>query len=403
MAQGDFRNDIGATYVAIESSFGTTPSMTRVYTRSGVTVTPTTSILARQTQQTKTYARDKSDRGYQSAQAAFTCDWWIDNTRLTSAGSASTTWLGAILKALMGGESAAAGSTFAAGSSTSSIVAATGHGPRFPVGTVFLADVADVPEVVISKAVSTDTITPLFNLSASPTTGQDLINCHCYYLTDTNAQSLTLQHALAQDSSHQWTCNGGTGGFSLDLSRDAQMSFAFDLAFAKHAGPSSQSISTATGSNALSGPMVNNDAVCLLQSLSTTTRVHVPFQSLSLSVELGNQHVEELGGSTEGRVGVMRKGAVSVTAQLTMRSDPAQYTGWDSDEDLVLVYAVPMGSGATKRWAGFVLYCNREERPARGADGMQEMTVLNLRGRQNTMQSTATTDLALSPLVLFEG
>ncbi len=34
-----------------------------------------------------------------------------------------------------------------------------------------LADVGDVPEVVISKSVSTDTITPLINLSASPTTG----------------------------------------------------------------------------------------------------------------------------------------------------------------------------------------------------------------------------------------
>jgi hypothetical protein len=86
-----------------------------------------------------------------------------------------------------------------------------------------------------------------------------------------------------------------------------------------------------------------------------------------------------------------------------MRSDLARYTDWDSDTDYVLVYAVPSGSGASKRYTGFVLYCNIEARPSRTVVDGREMTQLELRGRHNTMQSAVTTDLALSPFVLFEG
>ena len=404
MAQQDLVNLTGSTLIGLEGTYGTTPSMTRIFPRAGGTMVPTQTIIGVDTLQEKLVKRDKSPRGYKAGTAGFTCDSYLDATRLTSAGSASTTWLGTLLKAALGGESAAAGSTVTAGSSASSIVSASGHGARFPVGTVFLCDVGDVPEVVISKAVSTDTITPLFNLSGSPTNGQDIINCHNYYLTDTNTQSLTIQHALAQDSSHQWTLNGcAVTGLSVDLARDGRMSYAFSLNGSTWTGPSSQSISTAAATNPLSGPIPNINAVCLLQTLGTTTRTHVPFHSLSLSIELGNSLVQELGGSTQGTVGVMRSGVPTVSATLTMRSDLAQYTGWDSDEDLILVYAIPSGTGATKRWTGFVLYCNREDRPARGSEGNREMTVLNLRGRHNTMQSTAVTDLAYSPFIMFEG
>lgn len=403
MAQQDIVNLTGSSWFGIESTYGTTPSMTRIFPRVGGSIAPQRTIINVDTLKEKLVMRDKSVRGYESAEVSFVCDAYLDATRLTSAGSASTTWLGSLLKFVLGGESAAAGSTYAVGSSTSSIIAGSGHGSRFPVGQVFLADVGDVPEVVIAKAVSTDTITPLQHLSASPTTGQDLINCHCYYLTDTNTQSGTFQHALAQDSNAQWTVNGCVGSMTIGLDRDARIQYGFTLRGSDFTGPSSQSISTSIGTNALTGPIVNNNALCLLQSLSTTTRQHVPFHSISVSIDAGNTLVNEVGGSTQGVVGAMRSGMPSVTAELTIRHDPSQYTTWDSDTDLVLVFAVPYGSGATKRYTGFVLYCTIEGRPQRGNVDGREMTVLSLRGRHNTMQSAVTTDLALSPLVIFEG
>jgi len=301
MAQQDVHAMTGATYTGVESTYGTTPSVTRTFVRSGGTISLAQTIIGVDTMQNKLVRRDKSTRGYKSCSASFTCDAYIDNTRLTSATSASTTWLGALLKAALGGESAAAGSTFAAGSSASSIVAATGHGARFPVGTVFLADVGDVPEVVISKSVSTDTITPLINLSASPTTGQDLINCHCYYLTDTNTQSVTLQHALAQDSSHQWTLNGcAITGLTIDLSRDAHVAFGFSLSGSAHTGPSSQSISTAVGTNSLVGPIDNVGAICASVALDDDACA----RSVSLAVRL--DRARQLAGAGAWRLDARR-------------------------------------------------------------------------------------------------
>jgi hypothetical protein len=140
-----------------------------------------------------------------------------------------------------------------------------------------------------------------------------------------------------------------------------------------------------------------------LQTLATTTRNNVNFHSLSLTINNGMSHIPEVGGSVEGTVGVMRNGMPEVTAELTIRQDLARYTSWDSDEDLVLVCAIPYGTGATKRWFGVVLYCNIEGRPQRSNVDGREMTVLSLRSRHNTMQSAATTDLAQSPFIIFEG
>lgn len=403
MAQEDIVNLTGASYCAIESTFGTTPSMTRIFPRAGGTLNTSKTIIPVDTLQSSMLMRDKSVRGLKQAQAQFTTDFWLDATRLTSGASPATTWLGAMLKALLGGESSAAGSTIAIGSTTSSIIAGGGHGSRFPVGTVFLSDVGDVPEVVISKAVATDTITPLFNLSASPTTGQDLVNCHNYYLTNTNTQALSFQHALAQDSDAQWTVNGCTGSVSMEIPRDGRLSFGFNLTGPKWTGPSDQSISVAAGTNALVGPMTSTGALMYLQTLGTTTRTSIPFHSVSLTINNGMSHVTEVGGTTEGITAAIRNGMPEVTAELTIRQDLARFTSWDSDEDLVLVCAIPYGSGATMRWYGFVLYCNIEGRPQRGNVDNREMTVLSLRSRHNTMQSAATTDLARSPFIVFEG
>lgn len=408
MAQVDIVSGLAATYCKVESTFGTTPgSMTRIFPVGVVSVSPEQTIIPVNTQQTKVVNRDKSVRGLKTCKASFTCDAFIDNTRANSAATPAQHWLGAMVKAVLGGESMPAGSTIAAGSSASSINTAVGHGTRFPVGQVALCDVADVPEVIVVKAVAGDALTPLFNLSAAPTTGQDIFNTHSYYITDTNTQSLALQLALAQDSNHQWTLNGLTGEMSVTISRDSRVQYGFELRGTTFTGPSAQGLSTAVGTNALSGPVPNVNAVCYLQSLATTTRVHVPFHAISLQIASGMEHVPELGGATEGVVGTMRVGKDSassmVNAELTIRTDTARQTDWDNDTDYVLVYAVPRGTGATKQWWGFVLYCNIEGRPMPEVVDGRQMMKLQLKGRQNTMQSAATTDLANSPLVIFEG
>ena len=408
MSQVDIVSGLAATYCKVESTFGSTPgSMTRVFPVGMVSVSPTQTIIATDTQQVKFVNRDKSVRGLKTCTAKLTCDAYIDNNRANSAATPAQHWLGAMIKAILGGESMPAGSTIAAGSTSSAINAAVGHGTRFPVGQVALCDVGDTPEVIIIKAVAADTLTPLFNLSGSPTTGQDIFNTHSYHLTDTNTQSLSLQLALAQDSNHQWTLNGLTGGISLSITRNERVQYSFDLRGTTFTGPSAQSVSTAVGTNSLSGPVPNRDAVCYLQSLSTTTRTHVPFHEISVTIDSAMDHVTELGGATEGVIGTMRtkkdNASSLVSAELTIRTDTARQTDWDNDTDYVLVYAIPRGTGASKQWWGFVIYCNIEGRPDPVVVDGRQMMKLSLKGRQNTMQSTVTTDLANSPIVIFEG
>lgn len=405
MTQLDIVSTTAATYCKLEATYGTTPgSMTRIFPRGTVTVDPNVTIIPVDTQQNLLVRRDKSVRGLKTCSAKFQCDSYIDNTRANSAATPAQHWLGAMIKACMGGESMPAGSLVVAASTASVVNVTAAQGTRFPVGQVILVDVANVPEVAIVKSVATDAVSVYPNLSAGPTTSEDVFNTHSYHFTDVNTASLALQLALAQDSSHQWTLNGLTGNISLEITRDARLSYSFDLKGATFTGPSSQAIATTVGTNALSGPVPNRDAVCLLQALTTTTRVHVPFDKISLAIDTGMELVPELGGATEGIVAAMRAGMPTVTADLTLRSDLAQYTTWDNDTDLMLLYAVPRGTGATKQWTGFVLYCNIEARPSRADLGNgREGVNLKLRGRHNTLQSAVVTDLALSPLVIFDG
>jgi hypothetical protein len=404
MAQIDISDKAGAVYFGAESTFGTTPTMARIFPRVGTMADVSRTVIAVDTQKERVNMRDKSVLGLKNGTINFTIDHKIDTTRLTSAATPASTTVGLLLKSFLGGESAFAGSTIQASSTASSIITATGHGSRFPVGSVFLCDVGDVPEVVISKAVSTDTVTPLFNLSATPTSTQDVINCHNYFVTDQNSLSSAFQFAMHQSTSLQWTLNGCVGkSLSLDLGRDSRLAWTMQFDAGNFTGPSSQSISTAVATDPLTGPVANIGALCLLQSLTTTTRVHVPFHSIELNMTPNNMHVEEVGGETNGRIGTQRFNGFDVNATVTIRSDIAWITNFDAGDDLVLVFAVPSGSGATKRWTGFVLYCTIESRPQSTVVDGRRMTVLNLRGRHNTMQSAVTTDLALSPLVIFEG
>lgn len=406
MSQVNVVAGTAATYCKVESTYGTTPgSMTRIFPRGTVEAKTEQTTIAVDTQQVNLLLRDLSAHGYKRCTAKLQCDSYIDSTQLNSAASPTTTWLGAMIKTALGGESMAAGSTYAAGSTASIINTAVGHGSRFPVGQVAICDVGNVPEIAVVTAVSTDAVSVWPSLSASPTTGQDIFNSHTYYFTDANTATMALQLALAQDSSTQWTLNGlCISGLAIDLSRDQRLSYTFDFKGSSFTGPSSQSIATTVGTNSLAGPMVNTSAVCLLQPIATTTRVHVPMESISLAISTGNDLIEQVGGSNEGTTGAFRGAPPTVEATVAVAQDSAFFTDYDSNTLYAFVYAVPRGTGATKRWSGFILYCTVEMRPEQVPISQGRMGVsLKLRQIDNRLQSTVTTDLARSPFVIFEG
>jgi hypothetical protein len=135
MSQVNIRHSESASYAGIESTFGTTPSMTRIF--------PITSSFDPDTQQEELEVEEESIyladykppiKGLKSGNPKFGCYVAPDSTILSAAASPSTPWLGLLLKALLGAELSAAGSTVASSGSATAVTVASDHGSRFAVG-----------------------------------------------------------------------------------------------------------------------------------------------------------------------------------------------------------------------------------------------------------------------------
>lgn len=358
MSAEHIRTAEAATYVGIESTFGTTPSMVRAF--------PITDTFEPDLEQAEVDNLDESIylwdvknpvKGLKDGSAKLGFHIRSSGNRLTSGATPATPWLGNVLKACFGTELAAAGSTIQSSSTSTSIIVGTGHGSRFEAGQPILVDVGGVPEPTWVSSISTDTLTLGLALSASPTTGEDVINCYTYYPTASNTYSLALQHAMAGSSNHQWTLNGCSVDCQFKLERNKIPQLDVALKAATWTGPSDQSISTALGSNGMGDPFVVADGLVILQSNATSTRTHYPLRSMTVKLNHGMGHIEELAGGTQGKTGMMRMGQrVFAEIDLAMATDTALDSSlWTNRTDLQLFVSIPQGSGSTKTWMTFFL------------------------------------------------
>lgn len=403
MSQVNIRHSESATYVGIESTFCTTPSMTRCFPiTSGVDLEPVQAEL--ENDEESIYLWDVKDpvKGLKDGKVKVPCYLAPDSTALNAAATPATPWLGTFLKALLGGEQSGAGSTVASSGSGTTVSVASGHGSRFAVGTWGLFEVSGALEPGRISAISTDALTLDLALSAAATSSGLVYNTYCYYPTESNVQTLSVQHALIGNSSHQWTLNGCTGGWDLKLDRNGLLRVDFDLMAATWTGPSSQSLTTTVGSNGMGSPWSMRDAVCILQAYNTTTRTHYPLHSISCKFDSGMEFIPELGG-TEGKTGVMRtKGREFVTLTIRFQSDQARdATDWVSRTTLQCVVLVPQGSGTSKRW--FILDVPRaiiKGKPKLIKEGGFTLTEITLVSKINTSGTTA---LARAPFRLAIG
>lgn len=196
--------------------------------------------------------------GKRSATIAFTCNFAPTGTAATTAQTSVTGALGLLLKAVMGGETKAAGSTASTGSTTSVINVQTGHGSRWAsggaMGRVNTAGQLEVREV---ESVATDAVTLKQGFSAAPSSTNKLYNCVTYSMTEDPAESLQflVQGVEAQDC---WLLLGcqAVGGITvaLDVTGAALPSVAFNFTAADYKMPAEMavaptSIGTATFTN----------------------------------------------------------------------------------------------------------------------------------------------------------
>jgi hypothetical protein len=401
MAQVNIRANDAASFVAIESTHGTTPSMTRCHPIAGsVEITTETAPLENETQ--TTYLHDAQDQVDGVESATLKCGYYLKGpgTRLDSAATPATPPLGIFLKGLFGGEVAAAGALLDSGDTSSATCTTPAHAARFSVGQLAWADVGGTlyPCVVDSANAGTGVV-GLWPTLAGAIDGADLINAYNYYPAESNAQSLCFQHALAGDSSHQWTLNGGTGSMELKLDANGLIRCDFDLKFAKHTGPSSQGISTTHAADAMSGLFAVKDGLFLYQAAATTTRTHVPVRALALKMNFGMEHLPDIGG-VEGTSGVMRTGQ-RVFAELTVKltgSDLDYQTTWSGRTARRMLLAFSVGSGSSQRMAALYMPAAKiVGKPRTTTEGGIKVTEMTLRSHIDTGGSTA---IARAPLVL---
>jgi hypothetical protein len=401
MAQVNIRANDAASYVGIESTHGSTPSMTRCHPIAGsVEIATDTAQLENETQ--TTYLHDAQDVVDGVESATLKAGYYLKGpgTRLDYGASASTPPLGIFFKGLFGGEVAAAGAALASATTSSFTCSTPAHASRFTIGQLAWVCVGTTYHPVVVSSVDAGTGEVGFWPSTSGAAdGGDALNAYNYYPAESNTQSLCFQHALAGDASHQWTLNGGTGGMELKLDANGLVRCDFDMKFAKHTGPSSQSIVTTHAADAMSGLFAVKDALFLYQAAATTTRVSVPVRALSLKMNFGMEHLPDIAG-VEGTAGVMRTGQ-RVFAELTVKltgSDVDYQTTWSGRTARRVLLALSVGSGTSQRMAALYMPAAKiVGKPRTITEGGIKCTEMTLRSFIDTSGAAA---IARAPLVL---
>lgn len=394
----------GATYLGIESTPGTTSgSMVRVLPKRGGTRAESDTVIGNDTLKSALVNRDPDVLGYKTCQSSLPFDARALASRVNDVATPTRPWQGVPLFGLLGGESLHAGSKIVAGSTATVLNVTATHGARFSPGDGILVTVAGTNEFAVVKSITTDALTLMFALSAVPSVGADVFACTSYFPTDTNINTLTFQHARAQNAASQWTHNMCTGSMSIDAPRDGMLGFSVSLNGGNWVGPSAQSIVTTEASQTMSAPLANVRAFQLLQPLATTTRTHVPFEQLAFTVEPGMVLVPDVGGTTEGLIGAMRT-SFSAGVDITLRHDDAYRSGWDPSTVYQFVHCVYTGSGTARGCVAIVIIGTLSETPGYQAGSNDRgVTTLKLRSIGGQLNPAVNTNQARAPFFWMMG
>lgn len=317
---------------------------------------------------------------------------------LDTAATPATPYLGTLLKAILGGEYNAAGSTVLGGASTSTVVnVQAGHGARFRAGTVVHIEVANVYYARVITSIATDALTVWPALPSAPASTDDVINSYTYFLTETNTQSLTVEHTftipVADAATMQRRLLGCTGEAKLEINRDNLLQFAFNLKAADWAR-GTLAVSTAVGTESM-GPLVPVvDGAVYLQAAATTTAVAYAITKLDCSMPSGMDHLPCIVGDVQGTSGVARKGE-KMAAEFTIqfRVDESRYTDWSAQNNLRMLAVFYVGSGTSRRCVSlFINRCQIVGVPNPTPNGGFNYYEVKLRPRLDTSKTVDTAD-----------
>ena len=405
MAQVNILNKLAATYVGLETTFGTRAStLYRAFPVADSTAVELTQTEA-ENEAESIYLYDYKNpvRGRKGGSVKMSYHLRPYATQFSGSNAVTPHYLQQILKAGFGGHQVHSGSTAGAGTTTTAVPVDASS--RFAIGQYAIFSGSSGIEVAMITNISGSTLSVTPALSAAPTSGSSVTNMDNFYPTEANTNSLTVQHAKAGDSSLQWEMRGcKVNALNLKLERDSIVMVDAELDV-KTWSTGALGLSTAVGTETLEVPMVLKGATTIFQPAATTTRTHYVLESLDIKTVLGNEYLPDMGG-TEGSAGVMRTGQTQfVEATVKFRMDTAQDVRWDAQTAMQLHCFVPFtnSSGYVRQIAVGIPTCVIVGRPKITNDGGRLVMEVTVRGKLNSLTASQSTELGRSPFVVAIG
>lgn len=268
-------------------------------------------------------------------------------SQITSTAPVTQPALFDVLECVMGGMQVGDGSAISAGT-TSQVTVSSDTG--FAIGQVVgISGSSNNQLAVVETKPGANVVTYWPNVGVAVTSGT-LVNGYNAFVTETNTKSFSLQHAHPDSSSEQQEFRGCTGKFKLSLGAGSLAMCEFD-ANAATGQQGSLSLSTSVQSNPLAtgGHAVKN-ALLYIQTSATTTRVNYCVEDFAFEYDPALEFTPCL-TSEENKDGVMRvKGRGVAKLMLKIKADNAEITAWSARTVRRVLFAIPNGSGTTKRW-----------------------------------------------------
>jgi hypothetical protein len=360
MAQVNIITRERATYVGLESAYGTTPSgsfpnaMTRIFAIGDDEARdPQEEMLDNLDERVLRNDAIHPIHGLQLASSfAFKC--YLKTTpnavQLEDGATAGSIPERIILTHALGTEHADEGSTAVnAGSSTTAVVVQSGHGTRFKKGTFIAVQISGAMEWTKVTNIATDTLTVSPALSGTPADSAIVRNLYNYAAAETHANSLTIRQANVGSSAAQYTFNGCYGNFALELPEFGQLPMmTLQITATSVVGPSAQGIGTDTATDIMGAPIVFRPEVYIASGGTITRGTRTVVEGLG--VEYSNQWEQVRDGSTSSTVAAVvdtggRPRAVKFTCRT--RFDVDWETAFNADTAYNIVMVQRIGTGTT--------------------------------------------------------
>lgn len=352
------------------------------------------------------YGYREETLGKRSATLSFSLNLAPTGTAAVTGTSAITSALGTILKAVMGAETLAAGSTSSTGSTAIVVNVQAGHGSRWvPGGAMGWVNASSVLEAREIESISTDAITLKHGFSGAPSSTNPLYNAATYTFSQDPTES--LQFILSGvESDDRWLflggqCTGMTLAFDLTGAAMPKATFNFQFANWKTSAETTGSITGAIGTSTYTGfsPIVGfagdlRAYTVATATFSTSTRIHA--SAIAFNPKIAFVPVTSPAGTNTVYRWRRARQIPPVEGSWTEPYEAlTRFTARDNRADLNVTYQMGTAAGSTVYvTAPRVQVVNPQRAP--DAQQLAGQTV-SWKGRTDGDVGSTTTDVATSP------